>query len=202
MNYKKIHDDIIERAKARELLEGELHHIIPKCMGGSDNASNIVKLTYSEHYVVHQLLCKLYPKNPKLYLAAHIMSTAPGQYTRNNKSYSWIKAKMSSALSELRKGELNPFYGKTHSEEYKKSVSERLLKHNWIKGVGHSDECKAKMSKIQRSAPHWEKYNELYELWILNNKPKEVSFRKIAVLNGYPDVRYQKMVDKFRGGNG
>lgn len=199
MNYQRIHDTIIERAKTRKLEEGELHHIIPKCMGGSDEASNIVKLTYSEHYVIHQLLCKIYPKNPKLYIAAHIMSAAPGQYTRNNKSYSWVKKGMAKAMSNLRKGELNPFYGKTHSDENKLAMSKRLKENNWIKGVGHSKKTKALISKLQRTASHWEKYNELYELWILNDKPKEVNFRKIAVLNGYPDIRYQRMVDKFRG---
>ena len=45
MNYKKIHDQIIERAKTRKL-EGykEKHHIIPRCMGGNDEPENLVQL--------------------------------------------------------------------------------------------------------------------------------------------------------------
>lgn len=66
MNYKKIHDDIIERAKTR-VLDGykERHHIIPRCMGGNNDASNLVNLTAREHFIVHKLLCEIYPDMDK-----------------------------------------------------------------------------------------------------------------------------------------
>jgi hypothetical protein len=53
MNYEKIYDCIIKRAKTRKL-EGyvEKHHIIPKCMGGSNEKQNIVELTAREHFYV------------------------------------------------------------------------------------------------------------------------------------------------------
>ena len=37
MNYTKIYNDLIERAKTRKL-DGykEVHHIIPRCMGGGN----------------------------------------------------------------------------------------------------------------------------------------------------------------------
>jgi len=34
----------------------ENHHIIPKCLGGNDSKSNLVKLTAKEHFVCHHLL--------------------------------------------------------------------------------------------------------------------------------------------------
>lgn len=34
----------------------ETHHIIPKCLGGSNYSSNLVKLTAREHYICHLLL--------------------------------------------------------------------------------------------------------------------------------------------------
>ena len=51
MDYKKIHDKIIERAKNRKL-EGyvEKHHIIPKCMNGTNEPNNLVDLTAREHF--------------------------------------------------------------------------------------------------------------------------------------------------------
>jgi len=54
MNYKRIHDQIIERAKSR-ILEGykERHHIIPKCMGGNNEKDNLVYLTAREHFIIH-----------------------------------------------------------------------------------------------------------------------------------------------------
>ena len=53
MNYKRIHNNIIERAKNRTL-KGykERHHIVPRCMGGTDEPENLVELTPEEHFVV------------------------------------------------------------------------------------------------------------------------------------------------------
>jgi hypothetical protein len=37
----------------------EVHHKIPKCVGGLDNYDNLIKLTVREHYVAHYLLSKV-----------------------------------------------------------------------------------------------------------------------------------------------
>lgn len=67
MKYRKVYDQIIERARIRELLEyTERHHIIPKCMGGCNSKNNIVRLTYREHFICHWLLCKIYPTEMKI----------------------------------------------------------------------------------------------------------------------------------------
>ena len=51
MNYQRIYDQIIERARTRQL-EGyvEKHHIVPRCLGGTNNTENIVQLTAREIY--------------------------------------------------------------------------------------------------------------------------------------------------------
>ena len=79
---------------------GEVHHIIPKCLGGSDDPSNLVKLTAEEHYVAHQLLVKIYPGNSRLTFAALCMSSNPHGHRNNNKLYGWIRK----AVSESMKG--------------------------------------------------------------------------------------------------
>jgi hypothetical protein len=75
MNYQRIYDQIIDRAKERTL-EGykEKHHIIPKCMGGSNEKQNLVELTAREHFICHWLLCRVYPENKKLGHAFWFMS--------------------------------------------------------------------------------------------------------------------------------
>jgi len=75
MNYEKIYNQIIDRAKGR-VLEGykERHHILPKCMGGSNSKENLVDLTAREHYLCHWLLTKIYTKNRKLAYAFWFMS--------------------------------------------------------------------------------------------------------------------------------
>ena len=77
MEYTRIYNQLIERAQNRTL-EGyvEKHHIIPKCLGGSNNKENLVELTAREHFLCHKLLTKIYPSlvlivqglksNPKL----------------------------------------------------------------------------------------------------------------------------------------
>jgi hypothetical protein len=37
----------------------ESHHIVPKCMGGSNSSSNKVLLTPKEHFICHLLLTKM-----------------------------------------------------------------------------------------------------------------------------------------------
>jgi hypothetical protein len=61
MNYKRIYDQICSRAKPRGLTRErgfELHHIYPKSLGGSNDQSNLVKLTYREHFIVHRCLVR------------------------------------------------------------------------------------------------------------------------------------------------
>ena len=60
MNYQKIYNKLINRAKNRNIMGYvEKHHIIPKCLGGEDCKTNLVNLTPEEHYLAHQLLVKI-----------------------------------------------------------------------------------------------------------------------------------------------
>lgn len=64
MNYQKIYEHLCANGqKSRRLGEyTERHHIIPKCLNGSNDSSNLTVLTYREHFIAHLLLTKLYPK--------------------------------------------------------------------------------------------------------------------------------------------
>lgn len=71
MNYQKIYNSIIEKARLRKELNiyFEKHHIFPKSLGGLDTEDNLVKLTYKEHYLCHRLLTKIYPKEKSMHYA-------------------------------------------------------------------------------------------------------------------------------------
>lgn len=62
MNYKIIYDNLIAKGKNRIKIDDyyEIHHIIPRCCGGSNEPDNLVKLTAKEHYVAHHLLMLMY----------------------------------------------------------------------------------------------------------------------------------------------
>lgn len=63
MNYQNIYDRLIEKRKQILLNKKdcycERHHIIPKCLGGSNNKTNLINLTAREHYIAHCLLVKI-----------------------------------------------------------------------------------------------------------------------------------------------
>ena len=114
MNYEKHYNTLIERAKEREeFTEGyyERHHIIPRCLGGTDDECNLVYLTPEEHYVAHQLLVKMYPDENGLVYAANMMVLNGTYHQRNNKRYGWLKRKYH-LICKQRVGEKNGSYGR------------------------------------------------------------------------------------------
>ncbi len=58
--YRAWHDQIIARARSRELTGySENHHIKPRSLGGRNSKRNLVRLTYREHFLIHWLLTKM-----------------------------------------------------------------------------------------------------------------------------------------------
>lgn len=141
MNYRKIYDSIVERARNRPgpgLFER--HHIIPKCMGGTNKTENLVKLTPEEHFVCHQLLVRIYPKNNGLMYAAWIMRNR----NINNKGYGWIKRRISETpvSIETRLKRSKALKGRVVLEETRQKISN--AKKN------PSSETRRKIGKAQR----------------------------------------------------
>ena len=111
MNYKKHYDTLILRSINRNITEyTEKHHILPRCLGGTDDEANIVRLTPEEHFIAHQLLVKIY-NTPELIYAATMMTVASNNQTRNNKLYGWLRRKLQS-VAKQRTGPNNGSYGK------------------------------------------------------------------------------------------
>lgn len=130
MNYQKIYDDICKRGQERILPEGtyvEKHHIVPKCLDGIDEKSNITILTAREHFLVHYILAeKLYPNHHGLWFAFWRMCgpSNPHQtrYSPTSKIYADTKKKISLIKSERNSGEGNPMFGKEFSEEHREKL--------------------------------------------------------------------------------
>lgn len=80
MDYNKIYNNIIERAKIRKIenpINGykEIHHVIPRSIGGSNEPSNLVELTLKEHFLCHELLVYIYPNYKEIIYALWMMTT-------------------------------------------------------------------------------------------------------------------------------
>jgi hypothetical protein len=130
MNYKKHYDLLIERSKNR-VLEGyvEKHHIIPKCLGGTDAKENLAILTPEEHFLAHQLLIKLNPGHRGLIYAVQMMTNHHTNARTNNKLFGWIRKRMALAMSEQTRNWLKEhkhprgMLGKKHTAEKKEQIA-------------------------------------------------------------------------------
>lgn len=99
MNYQKIYNDLVSRAKTRVLnCYKERHHVIPRCMGGTDDKENLVDLTAREHFIAHWLLTKMHPTVKGLHLAHYAMINTKGIKV-SSRTYEVAKYNMSKASS-------------------------------------------------------------------------------------------------------
>lgn len=131
MNYKKHYEKLISKARNRSILKSEykeVHHIIPKCMGGDDSKDNLISLFPEEHLVAHLLLVKIYSDNQKLIYAANMMTNF---HSIDNKKYAWVRKQISNSMKEN-----NPM----HDLEVRKKVGDKIKGQvPWNKGLDKTD---------------------------------------------------------------
>lgn len=151
MNYQKHYDALIQRARGRTITGySERHHVLPKCMGGSDDETNLVRLTPEEHYVAHQLLVKMHPERKTLIFAAQRMT----QGRPSNKLYGWIRRRH----AESQRGKLVSVETRQKMSEAKRGkpqpasqVSKRVAK---TSGQRRSEEFRRHASAIRTGKSH------------------------------------------------
>jgi hypothetical protein len=120
----------------------ELHHILPSALGGLDRKENLVLLTPREHFVCHMLLPKMAidPINKgKMVYAFFRMKDKH----KNSRLFERFKK----TYSLMTKGQNNPFYGKTHSNEVREKI---FGKNHHMYGKKHSEESCRKMSESKK----------------------------------------------------
>ena len=154
--YKNWYNNLIVKSKNRDIDEyTELHHIIPKSLGGSDDKDNLVELTAREHFIAHLLLTKITEgqNKQKMFTAAFNMvnmnnikvnSRIYKMLKENHSDYmkknnpvfdNNVKNKISSTLKEYYKSNKNAMLGKNHSPESIKKMSlAKKGKTPWNKG--------------------------------------------------------------------
>jgi len=211
--YTKCYYSIINRRQIHKLniTNSENHHIIPKSIGGSNDKTNLVRLSPREHYICHLLLtkmCKLHPHEKSMWFALHCLSNGFGHKERHNsKLYEIFKLKAMKIRSEAYSGENNPFYGKTHKEESKLYGDKNPTKRPEVRDkmskpkdcsnrhVPCSEEKKIKLSKALLGKKDSEdvklkkKLSKQNLVWVHNkiDKPKQIhsSLLEQHIENGY-----------------
>jgi hypothetical protein len=125
MNYKKQYESLVKTRKERILKEGEYyerHHILPKCLGGSNDKENLVVLTAREHYIAHWLLCKIYPESWKIKSALFQMAKCNGKNKRVISSSQYERAKKYNSLA-LKQKSKEPGYINPGKSEKSRSIA-------------------------------------------------------------------------------
>jgi hypothetical protein len=207
MNYEKIYNSLIERGKSRKLYcYVEKHHIVPRCLGGSDDIDNLVELTPEEHYVAHQLLVKIYPGNHKLIRAAAMM--IPDR--PSNKMYGWVRRRFSRAQSDLQKGSGNSQFGTFWIHNPVTGESKKTngnIDEGWVKGrkpkrIKKEKNIVQKEKLIVQKRDDTELYREYYKIY------SQVGFEKFVEITGYkfskPNLvqRFKSLLPEFVPQNG
>lgn len=142
--YEKVYNDLMNSRKSRGLDKSKLdyytekHHIVPKCMGGTNKEDNFVLLTMREHILAHYILTRIYPDNLKIIRASSAM-LVKNKYRHNTstKLAESIRENYTKHSKDFSKEQL----GKVFSDEHKKNLS------NAFKGRKLTDKTKQKLDK-------------------------------------------------------
>lgn len=208
MNYKFIYDSLIRKAKDSSRFKltpkdpnfvyYENHHILPRCLGGSDSENNLVLLTAREHFLAHWMLCKIYPEKICLALAFSRCRSSSSEFKQNNsKLYKYAKEALAYANSKRIWADSSKEgirYSNSHRvcSEHTRKLHSQNMKGN-ANTLGHklTEEHKAKISYWSRNMPQEarEKQQESYirrktETKVCEYCGKEVSIASYDVAHG------------------
>jgi hypothetical protein len=172
MNYQKIYDSIIEKAKLENRkkyseIYYEEHHIIPKCLGGLNNKINKILLIPKEHFICHKLLTYIYPHHRGIVYSFHRMCYGLSRKNKRKKEYkisSRDYAYCRELLARNCSGENNPFFGKTHTKE-------TIEKLRYTKTEEHKQKLREANIGKKSSAKSRQKQSESIKKW-----HKEIGF--------------------------
>ena len=157
--YTKWYNNIVSSAQARSSSGYvEKHHIIPKCLGGTNNTENLVELTAREHFICHWLLTKMVSSKRHNYQLWNALSSMlyfhnPFQSREkiSSQKYQLIKKHISEQRSIHFSGENNAMFGKKHSGETREKMRlSHLGVRKGIPGQKQSEATKAKRSISQK----------------------------------------------------
>jgi hypothetical protein len=195
MNYKKIYDDIVQKRMIDpcDAEYTENHHVIPKSLGGSDDASNVVTLSAREHFLCHLLLTKIYaegtPEWCKMIKAFAYMCWAQSDEQQryvNSRFYQTLKTSFSKAQSIQQSGEKNSQHNTMWIFNEELKLSKKIDKNEsipagWQKGyvLDWPKYFAEKSKKNNQQKKHREKLDKLKNI-MYYYRDNEISMRELS----------------------
>lgn len=181
----------------------ETHHILPKCMGGSNEEDNLIDLFAKEHFEAHRLLALENPENEKIIYAWWCMSTMQNKYMERYKitaeEYEEIKIQYSQLMKEKMIGNNNPMYNRSwwnkntpqeKIDEWKNNMS------NAIKEKWSNLDFKEKMCQLRKGMNMGE-HNPMYGKEVLKKTREKIG--KTSKQH-WEDSKYRaKMIEHLTG---
>ena len=197
----------------------ERHHIVPRCMNGTDDEDNLIDLFTCEHYEAHRLLAIENPTNKSLTSAWWLMSHAKGNnkqewYEVNPEEYEEARIAFVNSIS----GENNFWYNRivTQCTNCDKEIKVtpyyyNLYNKNGERHVFCSSECayeyKSKYyvgEKHPRYGKHFteeqkKKISESHKGKVAPNKGKPMSEEQKKILSDKAKERYANPENRLTG---
>ena len=182
MNYSKIYWQLIAKRKENVIHPSsnvlyEQHHIIPRCMLGSDEPDNLINLTIREHFIAHLLLWKIQP-NSSLSLAVHFMANTRTGLRLTSRQFEKLKIEVRKVLSESSKQQWE-----NKTPEQKAQTIQAMIDgmHKWRAILSEEEKRKQHELCSKRSKLAWQNYPEDLKLkkakqhsqTLLNKSPSE-----------------------------
>lgn len=172
LTYKQFIDNILQTRGRFNCGEEyhERHHILPKCIGGTNDEDNLIDLFAKEHYIAHKLLALENPENYSLQFAWNMMSHCINSKNNireeiNEEQYEILRKNFRDACSKVNKGKIlteahknkisKANKGKIVSEETKRKMRENHADYSNGKhpmyGKHHSEQSKLNMKIGQQN---------------------------------------------------
>lgn len=123
---------------------------MPRIFGGTNDPSNMVVLTFREHFIAHLILWKAY--GDSMAYAFWMMNNQAGWLT--SRQYTQLRTELGHAHTEETKKKMSATRQAMHrkcSDDTKKKIGAgNKGKTSWAKGTTKSEETKKKMSEAKR----------------------------------------------------
>lgn len=156
----------------------EEHHIVPKCMGGTNDKDNLIDLFADEHFIAHKLLAFENPDNDSLQRAfgtmAHVRRDGR-KYNVSEEDYAYIRLKNSQRLKE-----------QWEDEEYRANMSD-MMTELW-KDPGFKEKATASWKSDKRR-------KEQSDLMKNLNSDPNIIAKKTNALHKWCDKAVQQLDD-------